>query len=82
MMRRDRTHVAGEARAFLESLAMRAGVAASTQNQAAAALRFLYDRVIGRALGALPPFLMAQRPKRVPNVLEPEEVLLVLEALR
>ena len=81
-MRHPQECGASEVRAFLESLAMRAGVAASTQNQAGAALRFLYGRVIGRALGGLPPFLMAQRPKRVPNVLEPDEVLLVLEALR
>ena len=70
-----------EVRAFLESLAVRSVVAASTQNQAAAALRFLY-RVLGLPLGNLPALPMAQRPKRVPNVLEPVEVQLVLDALR
>ena len=71
-----------EVRAFLESLAVQSAVAASTQNQAAAALRFLYQHVVGRPLGALPALLMARRPKRVPNVLEPDEVQLVLDALR
>jgi integron integrase len=70
-----------DVRAFLESLAVRSRVAASTQNQAAAALRFLY-RVLGRPLGGVTAVPMAQRPKRVPNVLEPGDVQLVLDCLR
>jgi integron integrase len=68
-------------RAFLESLALGGHVSASTQNQALAALLFLYNHVLNRPLGQLPPMLRAQRRLRVPNVLEPDEVLLVIERL-
>src|SRR5881396_1423114 len=40
-----------EVRAFLEHLAERVRVSASTQNQAVAALLFLYEAVLGRRLG-------------------------------
>src|SRR5712671_216042 len=41
-----------EVRAFLEHLAERVRVSASTQNQAVAALLFLYEAVLGRRLAA------------------------------
>ena len=56
-------------------------VAASTQNQAYAALQFLYNQIIGRALGDLPARVRARRPERLPNVLEPDEVSSVLRQL-
>ena len=70
-----------DVRAFLESLAVRSGVAAATQNQACAALQFLYQHVVGRALGGLPAYLRARRPHRLPNVLGPDEVAAVLSQL-
>src|SRR4051812_38801753 len=39
-----------DAKAFLSDLAVRRGVSASTQNQAMAALVFLYDKVLRRPL--------------------------------
>src|SRR5215831_10797807 len=39
-----------EVREFLSALAVQDGVSASTQNQALAALRFLYDGVLARPL--------------------------------
>lgn len=70
-----------EVRAFLESLAVRSAVAAATQNQACAALQFLYLHVVERALGGLPAYVRARRPHRLPNVLGPDEVAAVLSQL-
>ena len=72
---------AADVRAFLEMLATQSRVAASTQNQACAAIEFLYTHVLGCSLGALPSYVHAQRPKRLPNALEPEEVSEVLAVL-
>ena len=43
-----------EVQAFLTHLAERERVSASTQNQAAAALLFLYEAVLGRPLAVAP----------------------------
>ena len=59
--------------AFLEDLAGRGQVSASTQNQALNALVFLYAHVLEQKLGALGEFARAQRPRRVPVVLSREE---------
>lgn len=67
-----------EVRAFLEQLALRGHVAATTENQARAALQFLYVGVLDRSLGTLPRSLVARQPQRVPNVLEPDEIVSVL----
>lgn len=67
--------------AFLESLAVRSAVAAATQNQASAALQFLYRHVVGRSLGALPVYVRARIPYRLPNVLLPDDVAAVLSQL-
>ena len=80
-MRHPRDCGVADVRAFLESLATELHVSASTQNQAYAALRFLYDHVVGRSLGALPAYVRARVPQRVPNVLEPDEVMAVLTQL-
>ena len=40
-------------REFLSALALHGGVSASTQNQALAALRFLYEHVLGRSLAGV-----------------------------
>jgi len=72
---------APEVRAFLEMLATQGRVAAATQNQARAALMFLYARVLGLPLGGVTRVPAAQRPLRVPNVLEPDDVVAVLSAM-
>jgi integron integrase len=68
-------------REFLSTLALRDRVAAATQNQALAALTFLYDRVIGIPLGRIDGLIPARLPQRVPVVLSRREVRAVLERL-
>src|SRR6266850_5303419 len=75
----------GEAhvRAFLEHLAERDQVSASTQNQAMAALLFLYEAVLGRRLALSPHGIVhAKELQRLPVVLSREEVCAVLAQLR
>ena len=73
---------APEVRSFLTHLAVEANVAASTQNQAFAALLFLYRDVLGKSLGGLETVVRAKSPKRLPEVLTTEEVQRVLAFLR
>jgi len=61
-------------RAFLSNLAVGEQVAASTQNQALAALLFLYAHVLGRALPRIEGITPARRPRYVPVVLSQGEV--------
>jgi integron integrase len=70
-----------EVQAFLTSLAVQHHVAASTQNQALAALLFLYEHVLGRPLNRVEGIVRARRPKRLPVVLTQAEVGLVLDGL-
>lgn len=67
--------------AFLSSLATREKVSASTQNQALAALLFLYKDVFGRPLDFLDGVVHAQRPKRLPVVLSRDETRALLGRL-
>jgi integron integrase len=69
-----------EVEAFLTDLAVRGRVAASTQNQALAALLFLYHNVLEHDIGRLDA-VRACRPKRVPSVLSHVEVRQLLDAL-
>src|SRR5260370_19658836 len=57
-----------EVEAFLTSLAVEGRVAASTQNQARAALLFLDRHILERPLDSIDA-LRAKRPKRLPVVL-------------
>jgi integron integrase len=66
--------------AYLSSLA-EAKVSSSTQNQALAALLFLYQQVLGRELQWLGNLVHAKRPKHVPVVLGREEVRNLLARL-
>jgi integron integrase len=66
-----------EIQAFLTHLAEQK-VSASTQNQALAALLFLYSEVLARQLVDLGDFVRAKRPHRIPVVLTQPEVLAVL----
>jgi integron integrase len=65
---------AAEVGAFLEDLAVRGNVAASTQNQALNALVFLYAQVLKKPFGALGELVRAKRPRRLPVVLTRAEV--------
>jgi integron integrase len=69
---------AEQVRAFLSYLAAEEDVAASTQNQAFAALLFLYGPVLGKDLGPIASVVRAKRPKRLPVVFTREEVRAVL----
>lgn len=73
----------GEAgiRDFLSFLAVQLNVAAATQNQALAALLFLYREVLGRPLQGIECEVRAKRPERLPVVLNREEVRRVLDAM-
>ncbi|MBI3203290.1 MAG: integron integrase [Myxococcales bacterium] len=66
---------------FLSHLATEGRVSASTQNQAAAALLFLYREVIGRDLRAFDEVVRARRPVHLPTVLSRAEVAAVLSHL-
>jgi integron integrase len=59
---------------FLSSLATRGNVAAATQNQALAAVLYLYREVLGLDLPWLADIVRAKRPRRIPTVLTVEEV--------
>lgn len=63
---------------FLEALATRLRVSASTQNQAFSAILFLYRAVLGRELKGLQGTPRAKLPERVPVVLSPPEVAAIL----
>ena len=67
--------------AFLSSLATETKVAASTQNQALAALLFRYQEVLGRELQWMGGLVHAKRPAHVPVVLTPAEALSLLAGL-
>jgi len=69
---------AGHVTAFLNELASRRRVSASTQNQALAALLFLYRDVLGVELPWLDDLVHAHSPERLPVVLTREEVRAVL----
>ena len=59
---------------FLSSLAVDANVSASTQNQALAAIVFLYRDVLNMPVGWLNALVRAKRPGRVPVVFTRDEV--------
>ncbi len=69
-----------EIETFLTHLAVEGNVAASTQNQALAALLFLYQRVLEIELPLLNA-VRAKRPERLPVVLSRDEVRLVLDGM-
>ncbi|HRG96595.1 MAG TPA: integron integrase [Polyangiaceae bacterium] len=70
-----------EIEAFLSHLANEGAVAASTQNQALAALLFLYARVLCVSLPNVGEFTRAKRPNRLPVVLTQAEVSAVLSRM-
>ena len=66
---------------FLTSLAVRNKVSASTQNQALAAILFLYKRVLDQELEWMEGIVRAKMPQRLPMVLNREEVQAVMGQL-
>ncbi len=72
---------ADEVTAFLNHLAREREVAAATQNQALAALLFLYKEALGTPLPWLDDLERAKRPEHVPTVLAREEVATLLAAM-
>src|SRR5690606_34181075 len=79
--RHPREMGAPEVEAFLSDLAVQRNVAASTQNQALAAILFLYRDVLSIELPWLQDVVRAKRPARLPVVLTRREVEAVLARL-
>ncbi len=72
---------APDVEAFLSDLAVRRDVSASTQNQALAALLFLYKQVLKQDLPWLGEVVRAKKPARLPVVLSISEVQQILRQL-
>ena len=70
-----------EVEAFLILLATKKNVAAGTQNQALAALLFLYREVLDVELPWMENVVRAKRPRRIPVVLSREEVMRLLAGM-
>lgn len=81
-LRHPREMGAPEVESFLSHLATERKVSASTQNQAKAALLFLYKAVLGVDLPWLGEIVSAQRSRRLPVVLTRREVKVLPENLR
>lgn len=73
---------AAQVEEFLTHLAVKGNVAAATQNQAKAALLFLYREVLEIDLPWLEGITQAKAPKRLPVVLTRNEVQLLLAQLQ
>ena len=67
--------------AFLSHLAVNKNVAASTQNQAASALLFLYREVLGRPIERIGEVKRARTPERLPVVFTRDVVKAILSRL-
>lgn len=72
---------APEVELFLSHLAVKKNVSASTQNQALAALLFLYKQVLDQDLPWLGEVVRAKKPSRLPVVLTVDEVQEILAKL-
>ncbi len=80
--RHPRELAADDVAAFLSNLAVEGGMSASTQNQARAALVFLYDHVLARPLATLEGVAPARTSRHVPVVLSERELRAILRGLR
>ena len=81
-VRHPRDMGSDEVTAFLSSLAVRGRVSASTQNQALAALLFLYGEVLGHQVAWIANLVRAKSSPRLPVVLTRDEVRLILGQMR
>lgn len=79
--RHPREMGAAEVELFLTYLAVQGNVSASTQNQAKSALLFLYREVLALELPWLDNVEQAKTPKRLPVVLNRDEVQAILSRL-
>lgn len=79
--RHPRDMGATEVTGFLSHLALAEQVSASTQNQAKAALLFLYKEVLGIELPWLDEVIQARHPRRIPVVLSVHEVNQLLDQM-
>ena len=79
--RHPRDMGAPEVASFLSHLAVQHGVSASTQNQAKAAIQFLYREVLELPLPWLDEVVRAKRPLTLPVVLTRDEVVRLISAL-
>ena len=77
-LRHPREMGSAEVTAFLTHLAVEGQVSASTQNQALAALLFLYRTVLGGDVGNMEGVIRARKRQRLPVVLTVGEVRAVL----
>lgn len=66
--------------AYLSMLAPQVG--ASTQTQALCALVLFHREVLGKALGTLPEWVSAKRPKRLPEWVTPAEACALFDRMR
>ena len=71
-----------EVNAFLEYLAVKRNVSASTQNQALCAIVFVFGNVLKQDLGRFGDFARAKRPHQLPVVLSQAEVRGLLQCLK
>ncbi len=81
-VRHPRSLDASHLRSYLSHLARRGGVSASTQNQAMAALLFLYRDVLATPMGPPEGIEQARRSHHVPTVLSIGQVQVVLARLK
>lgn len=81
-LRHPLTMGADEVNEFLNHLARRERVAASTQNQALSALLFLYGKVLRQNLPWLDALERVRRPARLPTVLTVDEVRRLLDHMK
>ncbi len=63
-----------EVASFLEYLAVQRKVAGATQAQALNAIVFFFTKVLEKPLGNIGPFKRPKKPKRIPTVLNPDEI--------
>lgn len=81
-LRHPRTLGGRDVSEFLTHLAVHNHVAASTQNQAVAALSFLYRHVLREPSPSMNDLVHAKRPHRLPSVLSRDEVKALVNELR
>lgn len=79
--RHPRDMGAAEVEAFLTDLAVHRHVSAGTQNQALAALLFLYREVLSIDLPWMESIVRARRPRRLPVVLSRDEIKRLLTCM-
>ncbi len=63
-----------EVAAFLEHLVLKRKVSGSTQSQALNAIVFFFNKVIERPPGQIESYQRPNLPKRIPTVLNPEDI--------